>query len=61
MNQKTERNVNMKVLTRLLVAMILGVFLSAGALGCNTFRGAGKDIQKGGQHIENAAEGAQKN
>jgi len=51
----------MKVLTRLLVAMILGVFLSAGAIGCNTFRGAGKDIQKGGQHIENAAEGAQKN
>jgi predicted small secreted protein len=34
--------------------------MSAGALGCNTFRGAGKDIQEGGKSIENAAEGAQK-
>lgn len=28
-------------------------------MGCNTFRGAGKDIQKGGEVIEDAAENAQ--
>jgi len=29
--------------------------------GCNTFRGAGKDIQKGGEAVENAAENVQNN
>lgn len=34
--------------------------MAVSTVGCNTFRGAGKDIQKGGEGIENAAEGAQK-
>ncbi len=45
---------------RLIIALVVGTLMSAGALGCNTFRGAGKDIQEGGKSIENAAEGAQK-
>jgi len=45
---------------RLIIASVVGALMSAGALGCNTFRGAGKDIQEGGKSIENAAEGAQK-
>jgi predicted small secreted protein len=49
----------MKTYKRLLAALMLGSFLSASVLGCNTFRGAGKDIQRGGEKIENAAEGAQ--
>lgn len=32
------------------------VFFSAVAAGCNTMSGAGKDIEAGGQAIENAAE-----
>ena len=39
--------------------MVLAL-LSVSAIGCNTFKGAGKDIQKGGKSVENAAEGAQK-
>lgn len=39
--------------------MVLAL-LSASATGCNTFKGAGKDIQEGGKSVENAAEGAQK-
>lgn len=37
---------------------ILGVlvFISAMAAGCNTMSGAGKDIEAGGNAIENAAE-----
>lgn len=50
----------MKAFRRLIVALVLGSLLSAGTFGCNTFRGAGKDIQKGGESIENAAEGAQR-
>ena len=44
---------------RLMIALVVGTFLSVGVFGCNTFRGAGKDIQKGGEAVENAAEAAQ--
>ena len=39
----------------LLVMVVAGVIAS----GCNTFKGAGRDIQKGGQAVENAAEDVQ--
>ena len=52
---------NMKAFRRLVVALVVGSLMSAGALGCNTFRGAGKDIQRGGEAVEDAAEGAQSN
>ena len=55
-----ERNVNMKAFKRVVVALVVGALMGIGALGCNTFRGAGKDIQKGGQAVENAAKGAQR-
>ena len=45
---------------KFVTALVLGAVLSISALGCNTFKGAGKDIQEGGQAVENAAEGAQK-
>lgn len=43
------------------ISFVLALALSAGLVfsGCNTFRGAGKDIQRGGEAIENAAEEAQ--
>lgn len=40
-------------------AILVGVFLCVGILGCNTFRGVGKDLQRGGQAIENTAEKVQ--
>ncbi len=40
--------------------LALAVFMCASVLGCNTVKGAGKDVEKGGQGIQNAAEGAQK-
>jgi predicted small secreted protein len=45
----------MRGFKRLVVALVVGSLMSAGALGCNTVRGVGKDVQKGGQGIENAA------
>lgn len=45
---------------KIIAALVVGALVGVTALGCNTFRGAGKDIQKGGKSIENAAEGAQK-
>ena len=41
----------MKKIVFIIVAIISGISLSA----CNTVQGAGKDISKGGQAIENAA------
>ncbi|MBI5091833.1 MAG: entericidin A/B family lipoprotein [Candidatus Hydrogenedentes bacterium] len=49
----------MKTLNALAVALAVCAITSIGALGCNTFRGAGKDIQSGGHAVENAADNAQ--
>jgi len=39
---------------KLLMAMIVGLFALV-ASGCNTLEGVGKDIQKGGEVIEESA------
>ena len=66
-----ERNVNpeaasyrpaadMKAFKRVVVALVLVALIGIGSLGCNTVKGAGKDVERGGQGIQNAAEGAQR-
>jgi predicted small secreted protein len=50
----------MRPFKRLVATLVLGAVIGIGLLGCNTFRGAGQDIQKGGQAVENAADGAQR-
>ena len=49
----------MKTLTTLLITSLLCALIGMGAVGCNMFRGAGKDIQKGGRAVERAAENIQ--
>lgn len=49
----------MKMLNGWTITLLVCVLAGAGILGCNTFRGAGKDIQKGGQAVERAADNAQ--
>lgn len=49
----------MKTSTGLVVALLVCAMAGTGVLGCNTFRGVGKDVQKGGQAIEDAADKAQ--
>jgi predicted small secreted protein len=45
---------------RKIATVALGLFASAGMAavlaGCNTVEGAGKDVERGGQKIERAAE-----
>ena len=50
----------MKTLNRLIIALMVCAMLGSGALGCNTFRGAGRDIQRGGEVVENAADNAER-
>jgi predicted small secreted protein len=49
----------MKAFAKLTVALVVGAILFIGTLGCNTVKGAGKDIERGGQGVEHAATGAQ--
>jgi len=58
-NVQHERNINMKILTGLIVSLLVCTLAGIGVAGCNTLRGAGKDIQKGGQAVERAADNAQ--
>ena len=46
------------MMRKLLSAVVLGAFVAGlvGMTGCNTMKGAGQDIQKGGQKLENSAE-----
>jgi predicted small secreted protein len=50
---------DMNTFTKMVVALLVGALIGFGTLGCNTVKGAGRDIQKGGQGVEHAAEGAQ--
>ena len=50
---------SMNTFTKLTLALAVGALISIGAFGCNTVKGAGRDIQKGGQGVEQAATGAQ--
>ena len=40
---------------RLMILLVLGVFSTAVLSGCNTVAGAGKDVQKAGEKVEDAA------
>ncbi|WP_116474105.1 entericidin A/B family lipoprotein [Zobellella maritima] len=42
-------------MTRKILAVLMALGLLGSLAGCNTFAGAGKDIQQGGEAIEEAA------
>ncbi|MGB5854724.1 MAG: entericidin A/B family lipoprotein [Oceanisphaera sp.] len=42
-----------------IMAILMVVGLVGGIAGCNTFAGAGKDIQRGGEAVEGAARDVQ--
>ena len=46
------------MMRKLFAAFLLGAFALGlvGVSGCNTMAGAGKDVQRGGQKLENSAE-----
>jgi len=44
-----------RLIKRLLLGAVVFVFAAMAAIGCNTMRGMGQDLQEGGQAIEDAA------
>lgn len=46
----------MHMLKQFTMALIVMAIAGLIASGCNTFKGAGRDIQKGGRAVEGAAE-----
>ncbi|MCX5771655.1 MAG: hypothetical protein NTZ09_15485 [Candidatus Hydrogenedentes bacterium] len=45
----------MKTSTALVVALVVCALAGIGALACNTVKGSGRVIEKGGTHVHNAA------
>lgn len=52
-------NLKGKIMKKLIAIMSMLMF-SAGLTACNTFKGAGKDIERGGEKVQDAADSAQK-
>ena len=46
----------MKLSKQFVLALTMMAVAGLVASGCNTFKGAGRDIQKGGEAVEKAAE-----
>ncbi len=46
----------MKTYTSVIVALLFCALIGTSVLGCNTIRGAGKDVERGGQGIQDAAD-----
>lgn len=46
----------MSLFKQFIQALVVMSIVALVASGCNTFKGAGKDIQKGGRAVEGAAE-----
>jgi len=46
-----------KHMKRLVALMMLSLFSVSVLAGCNTVAGAGKDVQKAGEKVEDAAKG----
>ncbi|MFO7974456.1 MAG: entericidin A/B family lipoprotein [Candidatus Hydrogenedentota bacterium] len=50
----------MTAFKKVVIAVVVGVLVSMGTFGCNTVRGMGKDVQRSGEAVEDAADGAQR-
>lgn len=46
--------------SRIVALLVISAMTVIAAAGCNTVKGAGKDIQKGGEAVEDAAESVEK-
>jgi len=51
----------MNAIVKLSVIISASAILIVSAVGCNTIKGAGKDIERGGEKVQGAAEGVQEN
>ncbi len=51
----------MNAMKKVFVSAVVCALLGSAILGCNTFKGAGRDIERGGEKVQGAAEGAQHN
>jgi entericidin B len=54
MNQS--ENLHMNAMKKVLVSVVTCMLLGAAVLGCNTVKGAGKDIERGVEKIQNSAD-----
>jgi entericidin B len=48
-----------RIIMKKTISILLLLAFSAGLTACNTFRGAGQDIERGGEKVQDAATKAQ--
>jgi len=58
-NRRSKRKENMSISMKSMASILILAAASIGLQGCNTFRGAGTDIRKGGEAIEKSSLEAQ--
>lgn len=51
----------MNAITKAILSTVVCALLAASFMGCNTVKGAGRDIERGGEKIQGAADGAKNN
>jgi len=56
-----QENFQMNAIKKVIVSAAVFAALGSAILGCNTMKGAGKDVERGGEKIQGAADGAQHN
>jgi predicted small secreted protein len=49
-------NMKLRAVTNFVLLLLAYIFISLSLTGCNTFYGAGKDIERGGEAIQDAAD-----
>lgn len=49
-------NMKLRAVTNFVLLLLAYIFISLSITGCNTFYGAGKDIERGGEAIQDAAD-----
>lgn len=51
----------MNTVTKSVLSAAVCALLGASFVGCNTVKGAGKDIERGGEKVQGASDGAKEN
>ncbi len=51
----------MNAIKKSVLSAVICALLGASFVGCNTVKGAGKDIERGGEKVQGAADGAKDN
>ena len=56
LNTDATRRTTVGIMNRILAASVLIAILGLGTIGCNTVKGAGRDIERGGEKLQHESD-----